>query len=111
MHEFGMCEAIVEAVERRAQGRRVTGVKLRVGTLHRVVEPAMDQAFAAAAVGTVAENATVELVVLPVQVTCRECGAQSASDDHLAVCATCGSADVALNGGDELMLESIKVAD
>ena len=57
MHELGLCAGILEAVERRAAGRRVTRVRLRVGTLHRVVTPALDQAFELVAGGTVAEGA------------------------------------------------------
>lgn len=111
MHEFGLCEAIVEAVERRAQGRRVNGVRVRIGTLHRVVGPALDQAFEMAATGTVAADAAVELVVVPVHATCRECGHETESDDPLPVCAECGSTDVELTGGDELILESIRIAE
>lgn len=111
MHELGLCEAFVEAVERHAQGRRVTGVRLRVGTRHRVVEPALNQAFAMAATGTVAENAEVELVVVPVRVRCRTCGQETESEDPLAVCGQCSSEDVDISGGDELLLESIRLAE
>ena len=46
MHELGLCEGVLEAVERRAAGRRVTRVRVRVGAQHRVVESAFDQSFA-----------------------------------------------------------------
>jgi hydrogenase nickel incorporation protein HypA/HybF len=111
MHELGMCESVVDAVERRAQGRRVTSVKLHVGTLHRVVEPALQQAFAMAATGTVAEGAAVELVVVPLVATCRDCRAETKSEDPLPTCAACGGTDVDVRGGDELMLESIQLAE
>ena len=65
MHEFGMCESVLDAVERRAAGRRVLGMKLRVGEQHRVVDEAWNQAFEMVAAGTVAEGAKVELVVVP----------------------------------------------
>jgi Zn finger protein HypA/HybF involved in hydrogenase expression len=53
-----MCESILDAVERRAAGRRVTRVRVRIGTLHRVVEPALDQAFSLVSGGTAAGGAT-----------------------------------------------------
>jgi hydrogenase nickel incorporation protein HypA/HybF len=65
MHEIGLCESLLDAVERRANGRKVLGVKFRVGDQHRVVDEALDQAFELVAVGTVAEGAAVELVVVP----------------------------------------------
>jgi hydrogenase nickel incorporation protein HypA/HybF len=65
MHELGLCESLLDAVERRAAGRRVLGVTFRVGEQHRVVDEALDQAFEFIAEGTVAEGADVELVVVP----------------------------------------------
>ena len=37
LHELGLCEGVLQAVERRAAGRRVTRVRVRVGAQHRVV--------------------------------------------------------------------------
>jgi Zn finger protein HypA/HybF involved in hydrogenase expression len=62
MHELGLCEGILDAVERRAAGREVAGVKVRVGEALRVVEPALDQAFTLVSEGTVAEGAQIEMV-------------------------------------------------
>lgn len=105
-----MCESILEAVERRASGRRVTRVRVRVGALHRVVPPSMDHAFALAAEGTVADGAAVEVVTVPVRVNCRACGHADDSDDPLGLCPACGGADLELSGGDDLVLESIQLA-
>lgn len=110
MHEFGLCEDIMGAVERRAAGRRVTGVRVRVGTMHRVSEPALAQAFSQVATGTVADGATIEVVSVPMEVTCRSCGTVADSHDAFDVCAECGGVDLDVNGGDELLLESINLA-
>jgi hydrogenase nickel incorporation protein HypA/HybF len=109
MHEIGLCQSILEAVEQRAVGRRVTGVCVRVGTLQRVWKPAFDQAFEMVAAGTVAEGATVDLVVLPVRSTCRACGNSAESEGVPLACAACGATDLHVEGGDELVLESIRV--
>jgi hydrogenase nickel incorporation protein HypA/HybF len=108
MHEFGLCEAIVEAVERRADGRRVAAVRVRVGARHVVVSSAMDQAFSLASGGTVADGARMEVVVVPMVVACKGCGHTADSADPLAVCAACGGVDVDVSGGDELVLEAVE---
>jgi Zn finger protein HypA/HybF involved in hydrogenase expression len=64
MHEIGLCEALLDAVEKRAAGRQVTGVRVRIGTLHRVAEPALVQGFELVAVGSVADGAAIELVTV-----------------------------------------------
>jgi hydrogenase nickel incorporation protein HypA/HybF len=109
MHEVGMCESLLDAVERRADGRRVLGVKVRIGALHRVVEPSLDQAFELVAAGTVAEGAAVDLVVIPVQATCRSCGAVQECEDVPVSCPTCGGVELELTGGDDFTLESIRL--
>ena len=108
MHEFGMCDGIVEAVQRRAAGRPVARVRVRIGTLHRVVEAAFQQAFAHAAEGTEAEHAAVELVVIPVSATCLNCGVVVEADEIVVVCSSCGSTDLDFTSGEELILESIE---
>jgi hydrogenase nickel incorporation protein HypA/HybF len=108
MHELGMCDGIIEAVQRHAAGRRVARVRIRVGTLQRVVEPAMQQAFEHAAEGTEAEGAQLDIVVLPVRAFCRSCASEFESEDVVAICANCGGVDIELRGGEELVLECIE---
>src|SRR5919202_68623 len=109
MHEVSLGEAILDAVERRAACRKVRRVKVRVGTLHRVVGPALDQGFALVSEGSVAEGAELEMVVVPVTVTCRTCGEHHHDDDMTFVCLACGSNEVDVEGGEELMLESLEL--
>ncbi|MCG5218647.1 hydrogenase maturation nickel metallochaperone HypA [Streptosporangium sp. KLBMP 9127] len=108
MHEIGMCEGLLDLIEQRAAGRRITAVRLRVGARHAVVDEAFDQAFAVVADGTAVQDAVVDLEVVPVTVTCRTCERLSESLDVLAVCAHCGGDDVDISGGDELVLESVQ---
>jgi hydrogenase nickel incorporation protein HypA/HybF len=110
LHEFGLCEAILEAVERRAAGRKVLGARVRIGARHQVVEAAFDQAFEMVSMGTVADGARVDWNIVPVQTTCRSCGRVAESVDMWATCAACGSSDIDVAGGDDLMLESIEVS-
>jgi hydrogenase nickel incorporation protein HypA/HybF len=107
MHEFGLAEGILEAVQARAGGRRVAWVRVRAGVRHGVDEPSMAQAFGLLAVGTEAAGANLELVQVPVQMHCWSCGHTGPTGDLLAICPTCQGEEVELTGGDELTLESI----
>ena len=49
----------------------------------------------------------VDLVVTPVTVACRSCGSRGESLDVLALCPPCGSDEVDVSDGDELVLESV----
>lgn len=107
MHEIGLCEGLVDLMERQAEGRRVTAVKVRIGTRHAVLDEAFEQAFALAAKDTIAAGARLDLTISPVTLLCKGCGRVSDSLDVLAECPGCGGDDIELQGGDELVLESI----
>jgi hydrogenase nickel incorporation protein HypA/HybF len=108
VHEFGLCEGVLQAVQNRADGRKVAGIRVRCGIRHAVDSASMAQAFSLLAAGTEAAGADVEVVTVPATVTCRACGQASQTSDQLAVCPRCGSADVEVSGGDELVLESVR---
>ncbi|GAB3147674.1 hydrogenase maturation nickel metallochaperone HypA [Microbispora hainanensis] len=109
MHEFGIAEAVLDAVERRADGRRVCRARVRAGALLRIAPQALDQAFCLASAGTVAEGATLDLVIEPVRLICRGCGHSALSTDPLTICGLCGGIDIDSEGGDSLVLESIQL--
>lgn len=108
MHELGLCSSIIDAIERRAGEREVSTVRVRVGRLHHVHPEAFDQSFAVAAVGTVAEGARAQLVLLPVRARCAGCGVTWECEEIPTACGGCGGVEVELVGGDELLLESIQ---
>jgi hydrogenase nickel incorporation protein HypA/HybF len=111
MHEFGLCEGVLDAVRTRAAGRQVSGIRVRCGVKHAVDAESMTQAFGFLASGTEADGAAVEVVTVPAVVHCHDCGTTSETTDLLTACPRCGGSDVALSGGDELVLESISYAD
>lgn len=105
MHELGYCEAVVDAVARRAQGRPVARVGVRIGSTHRIVPAAFEQSFQLVAAGGVADGAGTEVVVVPAAAHCRECGDDFSASDPSPACPHCGGLDVAVEGGDEVTLE------
>ncbi|MFG1948179.1 hydrogenase/urease maturation nickel metallochaperone HypA [Nonomuraea sp. NPDC048826] len=110
MHETGMCDEIVEAVLRRAGGRRVAAVRVRAAFAGHEADPAVvEQGFRVAAAGTPAQDARMELVTEPPAVSCRDCGARTPATDALALvaCPPCGGVDVEVSGDTGVVVESI----
>lgn len=106
-----MAAAVLDAVEARAAGRPVAGVRLHVGVLQRLDRSVFDQAFALVGDGSVADGASVEVVDVAVAVRCRECAARASGDELITSCAGCGGHDLELTAGDDLVLESITLVD
>lgn len=65
MHELGLCEGVLDAVERRAQGRSVARVGVRVGEGLHVSTDAFQQSFQVLAHGGVAEGAVPDIAIVP----------------------------------------------
>ncbi|MDQ2814969.1 MAG: hydrogenase maturation nickel metallochaperone HypA [Actinomycetota bacterium] len=107
MHEYGLCEGVLETVRQRAGGRKVAGIRVRFGIRHAVVEESLVQAFSLVAAGTEAAGAVVELVTVPATIGCRDCGLSADTMDMLALCPRCAGDNVAISGGDEMVLESV----
>ena len=105
------CEGVLEAVERRAAGRPVARIGVRIGVIHRVVAEAFEQSFQIAAVGGPAEGATTDLTVLPVHGHCMDCRFDFHATDPAPACPSCGSLEVAVEGGDEVVLEWLEYVD
>lgn len=108
MHEMGLCDAIVDAALRRAGGRRVGGLRVRVAG-HPVDPTVVDTGFRLAAAGTVVQDARLELIAEPLSVRCRTCGGRQVARDATALvaCRGCGGIDVETASEDTVVVESI----
>jgi hydrogenase nickel incorporation protein HypA/HybF len=107
MHEYGLCEGVLDTVRQRAGGRQVAGIRVRFGIRHAVVQESLAQAFSFVAAGTEAAGAVVELVTVPATIDCLGCGFSGETTDMLAVCPRCAGDNVTISGGEEMVLESI----
>ncbi|MDQ3740581.1 MAG: hydrogenase maturation nickel metallochaperone HypA [Actinomycetota bacterium] len=111
MHELSIAEAVVQIVCRHAGDRRVASVELKVGHLRQVVPDALTFAFGLVAEGTVAEGAALEIEDVPAQGRCRDCGAESAPTGFPLLCAHCGSWDLEVLRGEELLVDSLELEE
>jgi len=107
MHEIGFAESIIASASQRVGDRRVAGLRVRAGVRHALDHPSLQQAIQLVGAGTAFAAAELDLVTLPTAIVCRDCGATTSSMDRLPACPACGSVDVEMDGGDELILESI----
>ena len=60
-----MCQGVLQAVERRALGRPVEAVGVRVGEALAVQSEVFEQSFQIVAQGSVADSASVEITPTP----------------------------------------------
>ena len=77
MHELGITMEIVDIVNRRADGAKVTRVVLEIGKLSAVLPDAVRFCFPSCAEGTTLEGAELEILETPGKASCRRCNAVS----------------------------------
>ncbi len=112
MHELSIIAGLMETVEALAkdhEAKEVTGIRIRVGILSGVVADLLDSAFEAYKKGTIAERAILEIEKVPFKIRCKSCRAESERDDFQFACAACGSSDLELVQGTELILERVEM--
>jgi hydrogenase nickel incorporation protein HypA/HybF len=111
MHELSIASSIHAVAVRHAQGRTVTRIEVAVGHLRQVVPSALEFAFELVAQGTPLDGAELVLREVPAAGRCRTCGEESRVDGFPLVCRTCGSGDLEIVAGEELLVESLDVEE
>ncbi len=115
MHEVAIVEALIEQVQdevRRAGATgRVSRIELVIGRFSGVNPDSIRFALEWLAPGTVLESARLDIREPGLSCLCAACGARSEVDEFDALCPRCASREVTLDGGRELILESIELQD
>jgi len=112
VHELSIVAALFEILEEKAREQgalRITAVTLRVGRLSGVVPDLVVSAFDATKKGTLAEEARLEIESAPFDFRCRACGGADIREEPAVACAACGSRDIELLGGLDVIVERIEV--
>ena len=113
MHEMSICQSLMDQVERIAKEQgasRVDSIVLSIGPLSGVEPVLLNRAYEVARLQTVAENAELEIVTGPILVECRSCGSKGEAEVNRLLCTSCGSWQVSLIQGDELLLMRLEVS-
>lgn len=108
MHELSIAESVVDMVVDRTGGRRIERVRLRIGRLSGVVAEALEFCFELAMAGTPLEGAVLEIEQPVGEAHCRTCAEDFVLSDLILLC-PCGSADVDVLAGRELLVTSVEM--
>ena len=107
MHELALCQAIVDTVERHADGRRVEQVDVRIGHFRQVVPDSLQFSWELLTEGTDLAGCRLVIDHVPAVIDCRACGTATTLEVPILVCPSCGGSEVTLVSGEELLVASI----
>lgn len=107
MHELSITQSLVDAVLERTGARSVMSVNLRIGRSSGVLPDAIRFCFELVSDGTPLAGAVLQIDEPPGRALCLSCGEEFELDD-IPLC-PCGSADIDITSGRELMVTSVEV--
>lgn len=112
MHELSIAQDIIELAEGKARernSRAIQKIKLRLGEFTTVAREALEFAFEAARLGTLAADAELEIESVPMIVRCVSCGPVcDPAHEVCLICARCGL-PLEIVAGAEIQLEYIEL--
>jgi hydrogenase nickel incorporation protein HypA/HybF len=106
LHELSLASAVVDTVERHADGRPVRAIALRVGALRQVVPESLEFYLGVVGRDTVCERAELQLEVVPARLAC--CGEEWQPPSFR--CPRCGGAGE-VTAGDEFLVDWIEIEE
>ncbi len=111
MHELAIATSVLQGVLEHADGRRVTQVQLKIGHLRQVVPSSLQFNWDLVTKDTAADGATLGIESIEAVGACRACGVETAQNGFPFRCGDCGSFEVEVIRGDELLIDWLEVDD
>ena len=111
MHELSIAMAMIEQVEDILRKEGATGaaqVTAQIGELSGIEREALEFAFSVAREGTMAANAALVIEPVKAAVLCGDCGKESDPEVPVMECRLCGSLNVRVIRGRDLVLKRIE---
>ncbi len=112
MHELALAREMIAIVERAAKGhnaKRIRVIRVALGAFGHVEDSALRFAMLAAANGTIAEGASLEIARTIGQAWCQECQNTVILETRLSPCPRCGGVKLDVVGGAELRVVDMEV--
>ena len=114
MHELSLVSNILEIAEAcaiREGASAIRVVSLRVGANSGVKPEALEFAFEVARLGTLAQDARLEVEFVPLRACCKSCALEFEVSDRygIAVCPSCHHRVSSFVRGEELEVRSLEV--
>ncbi|MEI6048372.1 MAG: hydrogenase maturation nickel metallochaperone HypA [Bacteroidota bacterium] len=111
MHELRIAEDLSTIVLDTAKTEslsKVTKVNISFGQLVQIVPDIFEFAFRQMVIDSVAQDAEVDIEIVPVKMKCTNCGNDFQVTENRFSCNICNSSDLEIITGKELFIKSIE---
>ncbi|MFC1568181.1 hydrogenase maturation nickel metallochaperone HypA [Candidatus Margulisiibacteriota bacterium] len=111
MHELHLAQDVLRKIEEEARTQnlaKVTFAKVRIGEARVTDPPELKEILANISKGTIADGMQLELDILPLAARCASCQNEFSSAAPRLDCPACGSMDIQITSGQELLVANLK---
>jgi hydrogenase nickel incorporation protein HypA/HybF len=111
MHELGLAEDILRKIKEEAGKKglsKVSSARVKVGASLVSDVPELKELLSKISKGTIADGARLKIDISPVKTACGSCGKDFNPKEMRLDCPECGSTDIRVTTGKELVIEEIK---
>jgi hydrogenase nickel incorporation protein HypA/HybF len=112
MHEMSLCEGMLDILKQQATQQNYSTVKtvfLEIGKLSSVEPDAMRFAFPVVTRGSLAENATLEIIEVAGQAWCMQCEQNVVIEQRYDGCPLCESHQLQVTDGQQMRIKELEV--
>ncbi|MHB0957492.1 MAG: hydrogenase maturation nickel metallochaperone HypA [Pirellulaceae bacterium] len=115
MHELSIVQSLLEQVQaevaQSGHAGRVVVLHLVVGRLSGVHADAIRFGFELLSPNSIANGAVLRIDEPRAQCHCHACSVEQDIEEIVVACPACGSPEIVIRGGQELLLQSIELED
>jgi hydrogenase nickel incorporation protein HypA/HybF len=115
VHELSIVQALLEQVETEVEKSghrgRVVSLHLVIGRMSGVHVDALKFGFELLSPDSIAAGARLVIDQPRARCRCESCRAEAEVDGLVTACPACGSGDIVIRGGQELLLQSIELEE
>jgi len=110
VHELSICGSIADIVTRRAAGRAVKVINVRVGQLRQVVPDTLVYCWELVSADTPLAGSRISIEAVPARIRCRSCDqVTDVGAIPVFACAGCGGFDAEVVSGEEFLITSLEL--
>lgn len=112
MHEFSLCQHLLEIIllkAKEAQCVRVKIVNVKIGQLVAVEPTSLTLCFELLTRDTIAQDAILNIIEEPGLARCESCGQEVAVRQYYDACSVCGCFSLHIMQGEAFQLQSMEV--
>jgi hydrogenase nickel incorporation protein HypA/HybF len=106
-----LIEQVHVEVDQSEHEGQVLGLDLVIGRMSGVHVDSIRFAFEMLTPGTIMEGAELRIQEPSASLSCHQCGAEHEVEQITVDCPSCGSGDISIRGGQEMLLHSIELMD